>query len=311
MTMRVAAIDFGTNSTKMTVADQNGVTLRVIFERSQITRLGKGVDNTRLLDGAAMESTLRAAERFVDEARAAGVSVFLGVGTSALRDAQNATDFIHAVKDRCGVDLEIITGDREATLAFEAVRSDDGLGIEDGRPILVFDIGGGSTEIIIGSSAVEWHRSLHIGAVRLTERYIRTDPPKSEETQAIEQFTESALSVVPQPDRSIVVAGIGGTAVNVAAVIAGSKTKDLHGSAVSTVDVGFAYDRFRRVSLTERREIPGLEPARADVIIAGAAILNVILRHFMAPRFVLSTRGLRYGVIADHFKQSGGSHPDR
>ena len=305
--MRLAAIDIGTNSTKMTVADvADDGALTVVAEEADVTRLGEGVDAARRLSDGAMARTLEAIVRFARQAREQGAEAVLGAGTSALRDAANGADFLAQVKERAGLDVQIITGDREAQLAYAAVRSDATLAIPSEASLLVFDIGGGSTEFILGDAAgVGRHRSLDIGAVRLSERFLPSDPPTAYELEQARQFARAACETFPTPDAPPLVAGIGGTAVNVAAVTQGLAQPDpdaLHGATLAHADVSAALDRFTRLPLAERRQIPGLEPKRADVIIAGALILDTLLTYFGADHFTLSARGLRYGLLADYAK---------
>jgi len=208
--------------------------------------------------------------------------------------------------NRAGVEIEIITGDREAELAFAAVRADASLNLPIDASLLVFDIGGGSTEIILGDSrGVGRHKSLDIGAVRLTERFLHSDPPTEYELTQASQFARAAFEMFPAPNVSPTVAGIGGTAVNIAAVTQGlakPALDALHGVTLSQADVSAALDRFKHLPLAERRQIPGLEPKRADIIVAGALILDCLLTYFKADRFILSVRGLRYGLLAEHAK---------
>ncbi len=306
--MRLAAIDIGTNSTKMTVADvaDTGL-LSVVSEESDVTRLGEGVDQFRRLGDVPMARTLAAIVRFADAARTLGAEVVLGAGTSALRDASNGPDFIAEIKAHSGVEVEIISGDREANLAYAAVRSDASLALPAASPLLVFDIGGGSTELILGDAGgVGRYKSLDIGAVRLTERFLHSDPPAETELTQAHQFALDTLAAFPAPDVPLLVAGIGGTALNIAAVTSGQANPDLdalHSASVSRADVFSALARFATASLTDRKTIPGLEPKRADVIVAGALILDTLLTYFAADRFLLSARGLRYGLLADYAKK--------
>ena len=305
--MRLAAIDIGTNSTKMTVADvsENGL-LSVVSEESDVTRLGEGVDQSRRLGDAPMARTLEAVARFADHARALGAETVLGAGTSALRDAANGPEFITQVKEESGVEVQIITGDREAQLAYAAVRSDGSLRIPADAALLVFDIGGGSTELILGdANGVGRYKSLDIGAVRLTERCLLSDPPAQHELAQARQLASGALATFPLPSAPLLVAGIGGTALNIAAVTSSQAKSDpdsVHGTAVSRAEVASALEGFSHAPLADRRLIPGLEPKRADVIVAGALILDTLLTYFSADRFLLSARGLRYGLLADYAK---------
>lgn len=307
--MRLAAIDIGTNSTKMTIAEiSDDGALTVVAEQSDVTRLGEGVDASQRLGDIPMSRTLDAIARFATEARRQGAETVLGAGTSALRDAANGRDFIAQAKAKADIDIQIITGDREAQLAYAAVRSDATLNIPAEAYLLVFDIGGGSTELILGDAAgVGRHKSLDIGAVRLTERFLKSDPPTAYELEQAAQYARAAFDTFPLPDTPPLVAGIGGTAVNIAAVTQGQTPPDpdaLHGAMLAHADVAAALGRFSHLPLAQRREIPGLEPKRADVIVAGALILDCLLTYFSADRFTLSARGLRYGLLADYAKEN-------
>lgn len=300
---RLAAIDIGTNSTKMTVADvDDRGQVSVVTEDTDVTRLGEGVDAAKRLNDNAVARTLDAVVRFAEAARQQGAREVLVAGTSALRDAANGPDFIAQVKDRAGVELQIITGDREAHLAFAAVRSDPSLALASDASLLVFDIGGGSTELILGdANGVGRHKSLDMGAVRLTERFLHSDPPTDDELEQARRFAEDAFAAFPPPSVPPMVAGIGGTAVNIAAVTlrAQGKEGEAHAATLSASDVEAALDHFRRVPLAERRQIPGLEPKRADIITGGALILSCLLAHFHADHCTVSARGLRYGLLAE------------
>jgi len=303
--MRLAAIDIGTNSTKMTVADvsESGA-LTVVSEVSEVTRLGEGVDASKRLNEAAMERTLAAVTQYAADARSLGAEEVLGAGTSALRDAANGPDFLASAKLRAGVEIQIISGDREAQLAYAAVRSDASLGIPADAILLVFDIGGGSTELILGNqTGAGRHASLNVGAVRLTERFLHSDPPTAEEMQEATAFVRSAFQAFELPETLPRIAGIGGTALNIAAVMTGLLSPDpdaVHALTITHSAVAEARARFASVPVIERRKIPGLEPKRADIIVAGTLILDCLLTYFSADSFLLSARGLRYGLLADY-----------
>ncbi len=307
--MRLAAIDIGTNSTKMTVADVSDTgQLSLVSELSEVTRLGEGVDASRRLGDAPKSRTLDAIARFAGDARALGAEIVLGAGTSALRDAANGPEFLSEIKDRTGVTVEIITGDREAQLAYAAVRSDASLSIPAEASLLVFDIGGGSTELILGDAGgVGRYKSLDIGAVRLYERFLPSDPPAPAELDAARQFASDSFATFPLPDTPLLLAGIGGTALNIAAVMQGAVQANpdiIHGASLSAAEVSSALARFASVPLEQRRTLPGLDPKRADVIVAGALILDTLLAYFHADHFLLSARGLRYGLLADYAKSN-------
>ncbi|MBV9850717.1 MAG: Ppx/GppA family phosphatase [Armatimonadetes bacterium] len=305
--MRLAAIDIGTNSTKMTVADAQGDgTLSVVAEDSEVTRLGEGVDAAKRLKDEAIGRTLQAVQRFAESARSQGAERVLAAGTSALRDAANGQDFIARARERARVEVEIITGDHEAELAYAAVRSDASLNLPPDALLLVFDIGGGSTELILGQGPdVRRHKSLDAGAVRLTERFLKSDPPPDDELAQASRFADDLLETFPAPDQAPRVVGIGGTAVNLASVARALPKPDpdaVHASTLTLADVSAVLGRFRSVPLAERRQIPGLEPARADIIIGGVLLLSRLLARFHTDQFTVSARGLRFGLLAEAAK---------
>ncbi|MEO7720196.1 MAG: Ppx/GppA phosphatase family protein [Capsulimonas sp.] len=309
MSTRIAAIDVGTNSTKATLADADRGAITIVREDSEVTRLGEGVDASGTLKPAAMDRTLTAIKRFADAAREGGATRIVAAGTSAMRDASNGPEFIQRISQEAGVQIEIITGDREAELAYQAIRSDSSLGLAPDLALLVFDIGGGSSELIVGEgSAVRAHQSLNIGAVRLTERFLHGDPPTPAELDQASQYVVDKMEEFPLSPAPKAIAGIGGTAINVAAVAAhaaGNGDAEIHGASVTLAQVDSVLELFTSRTTTERKSVPGLESARADVIIGGVLILRELLRRANVDRFVVSQRGLRYGLIAEAARLAG------
>jgi len=301
---RLAAIDIGTNSTKMTIADITDTgTLTIVRETSEITRLGAGVDAGKRLSDDAMTRTLSTLARFAAAARAEGAMDIIAAGTSALRDAANAPDFLARAFQETGLAIEIISGDREAQLAYAAVRADPDLGLPSDFGVVVFEIGGGSTQLsLAGTNGLERSVSLDIGAVRISERFLLSDPPTEREEAEAAGFIQAALAAFPGPDRQPILVGIGGSAVNIGAVTLAQSSpppNDVHAVLLFETDVRAALALFSSAPLAARRAIPGLEPARADVIVGGALILTGLLAHFSSDRFLISTRGLRYGLLAE------------
>ena len=292
-----AAIDIGTNSTKTTLADLSGG-IRILDEASEVTRLGKGVDESGRLRPEAMEKTLAAVVRFAELARERGAERIVVIGTSALRDAANGAEFTDAVRDGTGLTVEIISGDREAELAYLAVRSDETLGVAADASLVVFDVGGGSTEVTLGRGMdVEAHRSLDIGAVRITERLLHSDPPTKRELDEAVDLARSAAAEAPSPVGATRCVGIGGTLVNIAAIRGGGA--DPHGRVLSRRDVDDICGRLASLTVDQRRNVPGLEPARADVIVGGIVIVAAIMERIGVLEVGVSTRGLRFGVLAE------------
>ncbi|MDH7571105.1 MAG: Ppx/GppA phosphatase family protein [Armatimonadota bacterium] len=298
--MRAAAIDIGTNSVLLVVGERLGnEEPRILHERAEITRLGEGVDAERQLRGAAMERTAAVVARFADEARALGASLIRAVGTSALRDANNAEEFALLLRRCAGLSLEVVHGDEEARLAYAAVRGDASLGLPTGA-LVVVDIGGGSVEFVFGyEEELRFRRSLDCGAVRVTERFFHADPPTPQQLAAAAAWLNEALAALPDPPNAPA-GGIGGTCVNLAAVRLALPQLDparVHGQYLHVAEVERQIALFASMPTERRRGIPGLEPKRADVILAGALVLRRVLSRLRAPGITVSARGLRYGVL--------------
>lgn len=308
--MRVAAIDIGTNSVLLLVAERRGDELCPLIERATITRLGQGVDATRTLAPEAVERTLTCLARYGDELRALGAERIDVVGTSAMRDAAGGEAFVARARELLGVAPRVISGEEEAALTFVGALT--GLSLPPGRCV-VFDIGGGSTEIIIGAASggsgqVEAAVSLDIGSVRLTERHVRADPPTPAELDAIRADVRAALASAPAPPagpaRPLLV-GVAGTVTTVAALIRDVVPYDaavVHGARISREEIQSATARLASLPVAARRLLPAIEPARADVIVAGSVIIEEILAWAGdrdEPRtdlLIVSDRGVRWGL---------------
>ena len=309
-TQTAASVDIGTNSVKITIAQrgENG-RVRVLHDETRITRLGKSVDAQGRLSSAAMQQTLDALRDFGETARNMGASRIAAVGTSALRDAQNGAEFIPDVQAVLSGTVEIITGDREAELTFLAARRDPDLALSDtltGTKIATTDSGGGSTEVVIGNADGErvFQKSLQIGAVRVTERAAFSDPPTKGELQTARQIVRDAFTDVPAPSSPLVLVASGGTAANLGAMQWAAENPgaqltsgSVHGTRLSLVQIEEQIAYLASLGLADRRNVPGLESERADVIIAGAMIQAESLRHFGADAILVSLHGLRYGFL--------------
>jgi len=296
---RTAVIDIGTNSVKLTVADLDE-DVQIVREESRITRLGRSVDSSGKLSTEAIQTTLEAVKSFFDIAKQAGATSVVAAGTSALRDASNGKEFLDDVKSACGLDVEIITGAREATLAFKAVVGDPSMELADLPSVLVFDIGGGSTELIwgTGNGVMTDHTSLNIGALRLTERHIHTDPPTLEELQStMKDGVETAEPFVNGKGQPAAVCGVGGTASTLAAIV--HSTKNVHGKVVTKDALEKAILSLERLPLAERKTVAFLDPERADIIVAGGTILIGLLNSFGASSYRVCLRGMRFGLLLE------------
>jgi len=288
-----AIIDIGTNTLLLLIVDSQ---LRPLADVCRFGRLGQGLDASgRLSDEAIARSidVLRDYRAQIDEHRAA-VTV---VATQAVREAANAAAFIRPAEDILGAKIEVISGPREAELAFLAVsRTFPEL---SGAPYVVVDVGGGSTEFVVtDGEAVRSTASLKIGAVRLTERYLAHDPPRPDEVRAMMTSIDDALAGLDLP-RAVPVVGTAGTATTIAAIAKGLNRHDperVTGVRVSPMAVDAQLARMLTQSVAERRATRGIEPQRADVIAGGVAIYARVLHKIDAPVLITCDRGVRWGI---------------
>jgi len=296
---RVAAIDCGTNSIRLLIADIEGDNFREIYRTMEIVRLGEGVDRNKQFAPAAIERTLRAVSEFALQIKRRGTTRIRFCATSATRDASNRDLFINGVFEILGVKPEVISGDEEAQLTFEgAVRQ---LHPSD-APFLVVDIGGGSTEFVIGQSAVEAAKSVNIGCVRMSERHFNSSPPSIDSiTSAIKDIDgaiDAASLVVPINEAKTVIA-VAGTATTVAAAGLGLDSYDryaIHLSRIPSSKVSEITERFLKMTRDEIAALGYMHPGRVDVIAAGSLILDRILKRSGATEFVASESDILDGI---------------
>jgi exopolyphosphatase / guanosine-5'-triphosphate,3'-diphosphate pyrophosphatase len=277
--MRVAAIDCGTNSIRLLIADVAGGKLTDVARRMEIVRLGEGVDRTGRLAPEAIARTRQALLGYAAEIAELGITRVRMVATSASRDASNAAEFRDMVRGVLGVEPEVISGDEEARLSFTgAVR-----GLDAEPPFLVVDIGGGSTEFVTGQSTVAAALSVDVGCVRMTERHFRHDPPAPDEIAAatadITAGVDRALAAVDGRSAATLV-GLAGSVTTVTALALDLPEYDpvrIHHARVSSADVAAVTDALLGSTVAQRRALPVMHPGRADVIAAGALILRTIM----------------------------------
>ncbi len=304
--MRVATIDIGTNTVLLLVAERrDDGSLVPVEEHATITRLGQGVDASRRLAPEAIARTNACLETYAEIVRRSGAAKIAVVGTSAMRDAGGGDEVRRHVEERFGVAARTISGDEEARLTFRGALS--GLPhIDPARDALVFDIGGGSTEVVVGrpgSTDLAFARSFDVGSVRLTERHVKTDPPTAPELGSVRSAARDAFADVPRPEAgSVTVVGIAGTVTTIAAVALGLARYDaqrVHGLALTTLRIEDVVAELARVPLEERKTTVGLEPKRADVIVAGGLVALALLEHLGARELVVSDRGVRWGLAEE------------
>ena len=302
-THRYAAIDVGTNSVKFHIGERRADgSWRPVVDRAEITRLGEGLAETGVLNPAPMERTIDAIASMVDEARREGVDEIVAVGTAGLRIARNRAEFVAAVKDRCGLNLEVISGEEEARLSYLAATS--GLDLGDGS-LVVFETGGGSSQFTFGEGKRVTERfSLDVGAVGLTERFGLADVVSEETLAGVfdELATELARLDGHPPPNGLV--AMGGAATNLAAVKHELATYDpdvVQGTVLDLAEIDRQIALYAGRTADERREIVGLQPKRAEVILAGACIVRTAIAKLGRHSATVSDRGLRHGLLLDRF----------
>ena len=297
--MRVAAIDCGTNSIRLLIADIDGANFREVVRDMEIVRLGQGVDQTGQFHADAITRTLAAVDKFAAEIAKRGVDKIRFCATSATRDTTNRHLFVDGVRERLGIELEVISGDEEAALSFAGAIKD--LDPSNG-PFLVVDIGGGSTEFVFGTSTVEAARSVNIGCVRMSERHFANDPAASEQIELartdIQAAIAQAAAAVPITKAKTWVA-VAGTATTVAAAALDLPEYDryaIHLSRISASQVHDASAMFLTRNREQRLALGYMHPGRVDVIGAGSLVLSEIMKATRATEFVASESDILDGM---------------
>lgn len=296
--MRVAAIDCGTNSIRLLIADVAGGGLVDVARRMEIVRLGEGVDRTGRLSDEALARTRKALIGYAAEIAELGVGPVRMCATSASRDAANAQDFRDMVRGVLGVDPEVITGDEEARLSFVGAVT----GLDAERPYLIVDIGGGSTEFVTGSGEVEHAVSVDIGCVRMTERHLHSDPPTAAEisaaTRDISDTVDTALAAVPGRS-ALTMVGLAGSVTTVTALALKLPSYDagrIHHAGVSYDEVARVTADLLAMPVSRRLALPVMHPGRADVIGAGALILRIVMERAEQSTVVASEHDILDGI---------------
>ena len=297
--MRVAAIDCGTNSIRLLIADIDGNNFREVVRDMEIVRLGQGVDQTGQFHPDAIIRTLTAVDKFAAEIAKRGVEKIRFCATSATRDATNRHLFVDGVRERLGIEVEVISGNEEAALSFAGAIQD--LDPSQG-PFLVVDIGGGSTEFVFGTTSVESARSVNIGCVRMSERHFANDPATTEQVELARIDIQAAIAIaaaeVPIAKAKTLVA-VAGTATTVAAAglnLAEYDRYAIHLARISATQVHDASAMFLRRNREERVSLGYMHPGRVDVIGAGSLVLSEIMKATGASEFVASESDILDGM---------------
>jgi exopolyphosphatase/guanosine-5'-triphosphate,3'-diphosphate pyrophosphatase len=302
---RLAAVDIGTNSVRLLVADVDGMSPRdakimPLDRRMRITRLGQGVDGSRALAPEAIARTTAVLREYRDALAEYGVTRVRATATSAARDATNRDEFFTAAHDALGVTPELLSGEEEAALSFLGATAD----LDAPAPYLVVDIGGGSTEFVLGTDAPVGLVSLDMGCVRITEQFIHSDPPAPEELSnavaVVRDLVAEVPRVIPGALDAATLVGLAGTVTTVAAVEQGLPEYDPDKIHHFRLTREAAEDVFRTLateSVEQRKHNPGLEPGRVDVIVGGAAVLVGIFRVLGFDEMLVSEADILDGLV--------------
>ncbi len=298
---RVAVVDIGTNSTRLLIAEVAAGRVAELERHSRVTRLGRGVDLSGQLSGRAIEATCEAIADYVALYEEAQVDEVVAIATSAVRDGGNGGAFVAELRERFALSARVLDGEEEARLTYLGATSGDPPSV----PTLVIDIGGGSTELIVGSGEeIDFHVSLQAGVVRHSERHIASDPPAATELEALAgdlrgAIEEAARASGQRPTAGIAVAG---TPTSLAAIELELEPYDperVHGHELTLPRIQRLLSRLAAAPLEERRAIPGLHPDRAPTIVTGVVILIEVMRAFELDAIVVSEHDILYGVALD------------
>lgn len=292
----MAVIDIGSNSTRLLVADVSDGRVTPIERRSTVTRLGRGVDLSGRLAAEAIEAACAAVDPYVATLQELGAEAVDAVATSAVRDADNGSAFIAELRERFALSARVLDGDEEARLTYLGATSEHSPAV----PTLVLDIGGGSTEMVVGKGREAlWHTSLQAGVVRHTERHLVADPPRAVELEALAAdlrvLIEAATLDAPRAEAGIAVAGTPTSLAAIELELDPYDPKLVHGHVLELRSIQRMLSRLAAVPLAERQEIRGLHADRAPTILAGVVILVEAMRAFDLDQITVSEHDILYG----------------
>jgi len=300
--MKYASIDIGTNTVLMLIAGYENGRLGDVLDLAVITRLGQGLKQTGVLSETAMERTFSVLARYKEEALKQGVGEIHCVGTAAMREASNGIFFVERVREQLGISIRIISGREEAYYTYLSVVRDSFPGM---NRFLIIDIGGGSTEIIAGDTEkFDDFISLPVGSVKLTEMFIKSDPPEEEEIANLTGYLKKTIAT-PFDGRGRTMVGTAGTVTNLAGIVLGLEAYDkgkVHGFRINIKELEGTIARMRRMTVAERSAMKGMEPGREDILLQGIILMREIMAYFGADELVVSANGVRYGVLYESLK---------
>lgn len=305
--MRVAAIDVGSNSIRLLVADASlgearGRAVRTVARAGASCRLGRGLDRSGQIDAVIAESAAAIAAEFAKRARSLGATHIVVGATAALREATNGQAVADLIGAKAGLPVRILSGEDEARLVYRSVVT--GLGrVAFGSSCVVFDIGGGSTEVVsgLGEEPGRWI-SLPFGAVNLTERFLASNPPSEREISALRGAIKQDVMQLcaSMPERAPLLAGVGGTVTVLALLdqeLVTYEPSRIEGWVITRVRLDSLVDRLADSSYEHRRRLPAMGEGRADIVVAGALVVGLLIERFPSAGLVCSTQGLRYGLV--------------
>ena len=305
--MKIGTIDIGTNSMRLLIADYKNNKIENRKKYINITRIGQGVDDKGYITEEALERNLNALKEFADKCIEEKCEKVYCMGTSALRDSKNGQDFVNRAKELTNIDVKIICGEEESNLGFMGVL--EGAGGDKSNYILVLDIGGGSTEFIVGNEdGIKFCKSENVGALRMTEKFITTDPISDEEFNKMSDFIEKTISSTLDKIKGMHVSklvGIGGAITSLSAMnqqLEVYSMEKVHNSVVTKKDLEKILQNLKKMTLSDKKTIKGLQPKRADIITAGVKILHIVMENLEFEEIMISEYDNLEGLICQNSK---------
>ena len=306
--MKIGTIDIGTNSMRLLIADYKNNKIENRKKYINITRIGQGVDDKGYITEEALERNLNALKEFADKCIEEKCEKVYCMGTSALRDSKNGQDFVDRAKELTNIDVKIICGEEESNLGFMGVL--EGAGGDKSNYILVLDIGGGSTEFIVGNEdGIKFCKSENVGALRMTEKFITTDPISDEEFSKMSGFIEKTISSTLDKIKGMHVSklvGIGGANTSLSAMnqqLEVYSMEKVHNSVVTKKDLEKILQNLKKMTLSDKKTIKGLQPKRADIITAGVKILHIVMEKLEIEKIMISEYDNLEGLICQNSKK--------
>ena len=306
--MKIGTIDIGTNSMRLLIADYKNNKIENRKKYINITRIGQGVDDKGYITEEALERNLNALKEFADKCIEEKCEKVYCMGTSALRDSKNGQDFVNRAKELTNIDVKIICGEEESNLGFMGVL--EGAGGDKSNYILVLDIGGGSTEFIVGNEdGIKFCKSENVGALRMTEKFITTDPISDEEFNKMSDFIEKTISSTLDKIKGMHVSklvGIGGAITSLSAMnqqLEVYSMEKVHNSVVTKKDLEKILQNLKKMTLSDKKTIKGLQPKRADIITAGVKILHIVMEKLEIDKIMISDYDKLEGLICQNSKK--------